>query len=492
MPTDIDNVLKKIGEIDNNIADKVAAGLKPLGEELDRMTKALGDAQTELTVIKKDRLARMDNDGRVMVRTGRLAGFDLLDVKLLETILSKRPGKYSARLHQEIADQKKAMATWLTTDRVFEWRERAIKRMTYNVFGIQSEKSMEQARHIADAMTRGLLDLVGKAMDSTTAGAGDELVPTFESSELWLDVNLATIILPLLRQTAMPTQPYDLPIQLGDTNWYPQAENIQATTTDLATQKVTLNAKGLKTGVPFSDELDEDAIVGFIPELRASLARNAAQVIDDVLLNADTTVTNGINSDGATISSASAGKAHWLLGFDGIIHQAIVDASASVSVNHNAAISVAAFNAPAGRLGKYGVGSQRGDVVYVSDPRTYISARSLTAVLTNDVAGARATMSTGELSQVFGSPYVVSQQMRIADTDGKVTDSGGNTVGRVLVTNTTQWRVGFRRQITMEMDRDAGKGQDVMYVSMRVALTERSGTRSSATHTAISYNVTGV
>jgi len=301
-------------------------------------------------------------------------------------------------------------------------------------------------------------------------------VPTFEAAELWMDVNFDTLILPVMPQVTMPTNPFDIPAQLGDTNWYPVSENVQVTTTDVATAKATLTAYGLKTGVPFSDELEEDAIIAFTPELRRNLVRNAAEVIDDVILNADTTTTNNINADGTTIGTSTAGKAHWLLGFDGLIHLPLVD-NTSQYEDHSAAISADVFNEMLARLGKYGAPRRRGDVVYIVDIRTAIRALSMTEVETVDTAAQRATMSTGEIAVLYGVPLIRSDVMKLAeDGDGKVTSGGNSTdVGRILCVNTTQWRVGFRRQVTVETEREAGKGQTTMYVSFRIALTERFG-----------------
>jgi hypothetical protein len=289
----------------------------------------------------------------------------------------------------------------------------------------------------------------------------------------------------------MPSNPFDMPLQLGDTNWYPTTENVQALTTGLTTAKATLTAYGLKTGVPFSDELEEDAVIALIPEIRRSLVRNAAEIIDDVLLNADTTTTNNINADGSTISTTTPGKAHWLLGFDGMIHQPLVDNTA-MSVSHSAVVSADGYNEILAMLGRYAIPRRRGEVVYFADVRTAVRSLSIAEFETVDVAGARATLSTGEILNVYGKPLIQSEQMLAADSDGKVTAAGSTATGRILVANTTQWRVGFRRTIEVESDREPGKSQTTMYVSFRIALTERSGDRSSATHTALLYNITGI
>ena len=94
---------------------------------------------------------------------------------------------------------------------------------------------------------------------------------------------------------------------------------------------------------------------------------------------------------------------------------------------------------------------------------------------------------------MYGHPLIVSEQMRLASSNGKVhSNSAQNTAGRVLAVNTSQWRVGFRREMSIETERVLQKRQNVMVVSLRLAFAERTGKRSAAAHTALQYNVTGV
>ena len=95
-------------------------------------------------------------------------------------------------------------------------------------------------------------------MDSTTAGSGDELVPTQEAAALWLDVNLETLIAPLFSRVDMPSNPFEIPLQLGSVNWYLGTENLAATNTALSTARQTLTAYELVAEVPWSLTLDEE------------------------------------------------------------------------------------------------------------------------------------------------------------------------------------------------------------------------------------------
>ena len=127
------------------------------------------------------------------------------------------------------------------------------------------------------------------------------------------------------------------------------------------------------------------------------------------------------------------------------------------------------------------------------DVNTFIRAQSVSQFRTMDKLGPNATLLTGMLGAIEGIPVIVSEQMRLAAIDGKVTDAGtGTDTGRLLAVNRTQWAQGFRRELTIDVDRDTQKRQTVVTVSFRHALTERSGARSSASHTGLQYNITGV
>lgn len=492
--SEVGQVLEELKRLPHTFDDKLAAGITPLREEQERLNKAVMDAESKLVELQREVVKATSRHGKMRLQEGKLAGFDLLDLRILEKVMV---GRYTRRtdmppLMQAIEDGRKQLAGMITEKSIFEWEERAIDQRTRSLPNVAPSTGVDGFQNAMKGWTRALLVERQKALDSTTAAAGDELVPTFEAAELWLDVNLDTLILPLLPQQTMPTNPFDIPRQFGDTNWYPSDENVQVTTTDVTTGKTTLTAYGLKTGIPFSDELEEDAIVALVAELRAGLARNAAQIIDDVLLNADTTAVDNINYLSTTISRTTAGRAHQLIGFDGLIHLPLVD-NTTLTRNQNAAADIAMFVGVMGLTGKYWVARRRGEVVWIIDPRTMAACMGIASLLGMQNFGERATLSAGEIRELLAIPVIRTDQMRAASAGGLVSNTASlNTTGRVLLMNTTQWRVGFRRQITFEADREAGKGQTTLYVSFRMALSERTGTRSSATHTGLVRNITGI
>ncbi len=336
-----------------------------------------------------------------------------------------------------------------------------------------------------------LYESIGRALDSTTPGAGDELTFTGETSEMWRDVHLATSVAGLFSRIMMPTSPFQIPYDFGDVSWYRGTPNLAVSSSTPGTGRQTLTAAELAAMIGWAYDLDEDAVIAVLPELRATLIRNASEVLDDVVLNGDTSDdASNINADGATSGAlaGSAGLDHYLV-FDGLIHIPLVD-NTSQGNDHGAAVSDDMFNKARAKLGKYGV--RPSECAYIVDVNTYIRSLSIDNFRTLEKLGPNATLLTGQLGDIEGIPVIVSEQMLLADADGKVT-SGGNSAdtGRVLAVNRNMYRLGFKRELMIESERDIQKRQTVLVASMRVAFEGRMA-NASDTALALQYNITGV
>ena len=334
------------------------------------------------------------------------------------------------------------------------------------------------------------LDTVTRALDSTTSGLGDELVPTDLMTEMWDDVSLATSVGSLFRTINMPTNPFDIPLELGDIQFYRGTANVAATSSDPATSKRTMTAGELVAVVAWSLDLDEDSAIAILPEVRRGVVRRAAEVIDDQVLNGDTTDAGAnINADGAGSGTLAgqAGKDH-LLAFDGLIKTPIVS-NTSQANNHSGVVTDDMFNEIRAKLDKYGV--RPSELAWITDLNLFIRAQSISNYRTIDKLGANATLLTGQLGDVEGVPVIVSEQMLLADTDGKVTSGGNGTdTSRLLIVNRTQhWR-GTKRDLTIETERDIQKRQTVMVISFRNAFLSRTAAASDSS-VAAQYNITG-
>ena len=488
--SDIETIKKGLADINTFVKDRFDPATKEmdvLKEESARLKREVAELQQRERAARRDALTALAEDqASPYVQEGVYAGMSLLDLGLVRRIAHSQRRESFGPAWMERVDEARRHVIGAISPASIQGSCQAAARKLRRWHTVDSRPTGQFegfSRAMLDSMTRA-------AMDSTTAGSGDELVATLEARELWVDVNLQTLVAPLIPTFPMPSNPFDIPRQLGDVNFYPGTVNVAASSTALGTGKATLTAHELVGQVPYSFTLEEDAVIAMLPEIRAGLVRNVAEALDDIILNADTTATNGINADGATISSSDAGKAHWLLGYDGIVHLPLVD-NTSQANDHGGAVSDDMFNEIRAKLGKYG--ARPSQLAWVMDVNTFIRSQSISNFRTMDKLGPNATLLTGMLGAVEGIPVMVSEQMKLADTDGKVTDAGNGTdTGRLLIVNRTQWAQGFRREIAIDVDRDTQKRQTVITVSFRHALTERSGTRSTATHTALQYDITGV
>ncbi|MEX2598380.1 MAG: phage major capsid protein [Dehalococcoidia bacterium] len=438
--TDMQDIQKEIAQTQAFVKERFDPIRQEIGlvrEEQERLTAQVRGVMDQLETQRRAALLTRTANDRPRVRGGRLDGCDLVDLAILRSLLMAqlaRPQDYDPRMLRE-------------------WEES-----------------------------------VTRAMDSTTAGAGEELVSTEAARQLWADVNLEAAVASLFETVPMPTNPFDIPLQLGDVHWYPGTPNTATSATALTTAKQTLTAYELVGMVPWAYELEEDAVVAMMAEVRATLLRNAAQVLDDMLLNADTTTTNNINHDGSSLSTSTDGKAQYLIGFDGLLHLPLEDHSAQGN-SLGGAPEAGMFNELRRMVGRYGV--RPSEQAFVTDVATFIASQAIEEFQTLDKLGPNATLLTGQLGSVEGIPVIVSEQMALANADGTVNASGtGNDKGRLLLVNRTQWRKGFKRELLIETERDVQKRQNVMVVSMRLAFSERTGDRANATHTALHYNIT--
>lgn len=344
--------------------------------------------------------------------------------------------------------------------------------------------------------SKELNEIVEKALTSTGTGTGDEFVPTGMAAELWRDINLASRVVSSFDRIPMPTDPFDIPVGWGDVTWRKGTQNTATTVSDPATAKSTLTSTEQVAEINWSYNLDEDSVIAILPSLRADMVISAGLQMDNFMMNADSTnaATGNINLDDAD----PADDSYYLSdGQDGLRHQILVDNTAQ-STDINTTLTDALLLAGLAKMDKYGVlgADQTNNVannrlVMFTNPKTYLqSLLGLTNLRTWDKYGPLATIVTGEAARWSGIPVVPTSSIALAEDDGKVSTTGSNNdEGTVVFANRHAWRVGFRRELLIELDRVIRQRMFVMVLSFRIAVAAR-GTRSTATHTAGVHGIT--
>jgi len=314
-------------------------------------------------------------------------------------------------------------------------------------------------------------------MTSTGTGIGDELVPTGMATELWDDFFMASRVAADLDNQPMPTDPFDDPLGLGDVTWRKGGQGNPPTAQNVPTAKSTLTSTEQIAEVDWSYSLDEDSVVAIMPSLRKRLTISGGEQIDAFALNADATATatGNINLDDDTPDA----DAYYLSsGQDGIRHLYIVDNTGQHVNAGGDALADADLTAMLNYLDKYGIDLP--NVRIVPGIGAYFAMLGLTNVATVDKYGPLATIVKGELARYRGVTVLPSASQPLAEADGKKSvTAASNTLGTISAYNRNFWRLGFRRGLMIEVDKNIRSRELYMVISFRIAIAAH-GTRSTA------------
>ena len=291
-----------------------------------------------------------------------------------------------------------------------------------------------------------------EVMHSDLGSYGDEWVPTLMAALLWRTIRLNAVVLPLMEQFDMPSQPYEYPKESTDPTFYytPETEDEaqliltgQAQKDSLVgTAKATFTARKLGAMSFWSEEMEEDSIISTEPQIRDQYGVSFAHNIDYVLINGDETVsaTTNINFQGTSPS----GSERYLV-LDGLRHEPMI--TTSTDKRDGATLTIDDFGntrALMGTAGKLGVNPA--DLVFLSDTGVFHKAMLLGEVLTVDKFGPMATVRSGQLASIFGVPYLVSEDYPLTDADGNIDDTAGdNVLGSFMCINRRGIKVGWKR-----------------------------------------------
>jgi HK97 family phage major capsid protein len=350
-----------------------------------------------------------------------------------------------------------------------------------------SANDLELHRRVCKAFSIPLSSEFQKAMDSTTADAGDDWVPTLMDNVLWENWVTQSKIAGLVRFVDMPSNPYTLPIKdSGMTIYYNASENTATTASNPNTGSVTLTAGKVMGEIDFSDELTEDSILAIRNILVADMNDKMTQAIDNVILNGDTT-TGTTNINYYLTGGSNIGATNKVLIFNGLRHFALVDNTSQKSAL-SAAPTQDGFLTVMKLMGKYA--TRPTECACIVDPWTYLAMLDISELVTIDKYGSNATIFNGEVGKIHGISIIPSEEFGKTDTAGYVNQtSGSNTKGSLVIFHRPSVIAGRKRLVTLESDRDIQKQQTILVISTRMAF-KPWGTASSDTYVGLGYNIT--
>jgi HK97 family phage major capsid protein len=309
-----------------------------------------------------------------------------------------------------------------------------------------------------------LAKMAGKSIDSTRLGR--ELVQKYGAhvpSATWeqeVSLNLESevrrrlVVAPIFRNIAMQTNVMTIPVnpEAGLATWVTNADFGAAASrgTDRSgsngdggnhtLKEITLNAYKVATNEYTAYEEEEDALLAIMPMIRDGMVRRVARAVDKAFL-----LGAGANADPVK------GLAVWAS------NTTAVGATAPNTVA--AGVNVAKLRTLRQGLGAWGL--DPAEVVYIVNTDVYYQLLEDTTFQTMNQVGTQATLLTGQIGQIGGSPVLVSAEFA----------SPGTGVAGAICVNPGNFIVGNQRGLRIDTQELVETQRRVMVASLRTGMT---------------------
>jgi hypothetical protein len=382
--------------------------------------------------------------------------------------------------------------------------ENALKALA--IRATQDELAPQMARTRAVMQQLGMPVKANELNQSTLANYGDEWIGVTYSAQLWDKIRLATQIVAKIPTVEVPQGSESIVIPLASTSptFYKVAQASAQDTNTLgkatytvtsskegtANQTLTVGKLGARTLV--TGELEEDSLIPWMSELRRDLEAEAGEVLESLVIDGDTDATASTNIN--DIAGTPAATDYFLV-LNGFRKLALVTNTAN---SRSAGTqTVEDFLETLKLMGLAGKNAMAKDQVsFILDMWTHWKSLELTEIKTRDV-NSNPTIENGNLTRIYGYDVLTSAHMHRPNADttyGLKANSAGkldldtaanNLYGSILAVRWDQWRLGWKRRITIESQRIPQADATDIVLLMRVGLTYRDTDAS-----AVSYGVT--
>jgi hypothetical protein len=342
-----------------------------------------------------------------------------------------------------------------------------------------------------------------EVMHSDLSSYGSDWIGTIYSKQLWDMIRAECWVLDKLQPFAdqVPDGYVSdvVPLESTDPTWYKVAEvadlssgrpAVSVTASQVATSKtsaVTLVKMGCR--VAYSGELKEDSLIPIASQIIRQMKQSGLEQFEHALIDGDTTLTASTNIN--DIAGTPAGTEVFCL-VDGFRHYGL---ATSTQYRSGGALEDTDYIETARLLGTAGISADPTKCQFIVDMPTYWKSMQLANVKSKDV-WSNATLESGQLKNIWGFPLKPSAFMhylstsRKANTAGKVnhTDQTANTTGSILCVRWDQWRLKWKRAMTIETDRWIESDVNQIVAMVRWGL----GVKDTTNAAAITYGITGV
>jgi len=387
-----------------------------------------------------------------------------LDARVKAAVASISTGDTGAeRLMAEV--EKRLAAAEDSSKSVIAGLEASLKEKAAEIEAItKSKMSFQEAK---DGMSYAdkekavmLAKMAGKSLEGTKFGR--DMVQKYGAhvpSATWeLEVSLnmenevrrRLVVAPIFRNIAMQTNVMTIPVnpEAGLATWISNSDFGAAasagaartgTNGDAGThtlKEITLNAYKVATNEYTAYEEEEDALLALMPMIRDGMVRRVARTVDRAFLRGA-----GAGSDPVT------GLATWANN---------VTATGNTTA---AGMNVAKLRTLRQGLGAWGL--DPAEVIYIVNTDTYYNLLDDTTFQTMNQVGTQATLLTGQIGQIGGSPVLVSAEFA----------APASTVVGAICVNPGNFIVGNQRGLRIDTQELVETQRRVMVASLRTGMT---------------------
>jgi HK97 family phage major capsid protein len=222
-------------------------------------------------------------------------------------------------------------------------------------------------------------------------------------------------------------------------------EDTEATSTNFNTTAVTFSAKKFFEYFLLPEELNEDSAPPILAIARQEVAEAVIRAYERAILDGDTT---GTHMDSDVTASTDARKA-----FMGLRKKALANSANGSVVDFGSAVTYPKLMEMRAAGGISMVNPK--ELAWILGPAGYNQAIGLDQVVTVDKAGPMATLMSGSLASIAGSPIITSQFIRENLNASGVYDGVTTDNTTCLLVNVRRFMLGMRRPIRIKAQRDA-------------------------------------
>jgi hypothetical protein len=385
-----------------------------------------------------------------------------------------------------------------------------LKSMAYKAFSEESKGNEPAHAGIKSLGIKTAGDIEG----STLASYGDEWAGILYSSALWEKIRAGSQIVAKIPTIEVPqgVESMRIPIEGTDPTWYKVAQastlptteatgwpNATITNSNVGTPtNLTLTPAKLGARVMWTGEMEEDSMVAWMPTLRAQLEKSGAEALEYVVIDGDTATTASTNINDVDTTPTATDAFLMANGF-----RCLAIRINTAQLRTAGGLTVDDYLETLKLMGTAGMnGADPTKTDFIIDPWVHWASMQLAEVKTKDIYGAP-TLENGLLSGLWGRKIYVSYQMCTAGVKGATvttaaymnksevtgyidqTDEADNAYGTILAVRWDQWKLGWKRRMTLETTRIARADVTEIVAMCRFGLVYRD-TDASAVSVGVS------